>query len=150
LDQLKEHAQGGRTEETILEWIEKHIGPATKELSSAADVDAFFEENELSVVGFFAKTTGDDFKQFEAVATSFDDIPFAYIADTSVGKGVFVRSVTPWSYLMSSPRPQEGCWCCARQAIRREEGLVQREDQRREAERVRREQPLPSRRPLQR
>ena len=46
---------GGRTEETIVAWISKRMGPATTPLPAASDFDTFKDSADVVVVGFFEK-----------------------------------------------------------------------------------------------
>jgi len=93
-DGIASEYNGGRTADTIAPWIEKHVGAPSKHLASADDIAAFLAENELAVIGFFAHTEGEDFKFFEAVASSFDEIPFGYSTDTSAGSAKGLKKGT--------------------------------------------------------
>jgi protein disulfide-isomerase A1 len=44
---------GGRTDDTIVSWIKKRLGPATKSLTSTQDHDEFVGSAEVVVVGYF-------------------------------------------------------------------------------------------------
>jgi len=44
---------GGRTDDTIVSWIKKRLGPATKTLSSVKDHDDFVGAADVAVVGYF-------------------------------------------------------------------------------------------------
>ncbi len=76
-----------------MSWINKRLGPAAKTLSSHAEIDAFVEGNKVSVIGFFHSSQDDGFLAFEAAATSFDDVAFAFIVDAEAGAGL-IRIIT--------------------------------------------------------
>jgi len=54
---------GGRTADTILEWVEKKSGPAAKDLVTKDAAATFIEANKVVVIGFFT-----DLESAEAVA----------------------------------------------------------------------------------
>lgn len=76
---------GGRTEQAILDWIEKMTGPPVKELRSLEELEAFKDKHDVVVVGFF-HSQGPKTKAFEDAALGADktSIPFAYMFDTAV------------------------------------------------------------------
>jgi hypothetical protein len=80
--------QGGRTEDTIVPWINKRLGPASKTLSQHSEIDIFVNDNKVSVIGFFHTDKDDGFMAFEAAASSFDDVSFAHIVDAAAGLGL--------------------------------------------------------------
>jgi protein disulfide-isomerase A1 len=69
---------GGRTQSEIVSWMKKKTGPASRTLSSVAEVESFHNGAEVAVVYF-----GDnayDLTVFERVAKSNDDLLFATCA----------------------------------------------------------------------
>ena len=81
--------QGGRTDDTIVAWINKRLGPASKTLSEQSEIDAFVNDNKVAVVGFFHTDKDDGFMAFEAAASSFDDVAFAHSVDAAAGLGMW-------------------------------------------------------------
>lgn len=70
---------GGRTEAEIVSWMKKKTGPATKSLSTVADVEAFSTEGEVVVVYFGSNAA--QIETFNKVAKSNDDILFGTTHD---------------------------------------------------------------------
>merc|ERR1712012_1455080 len=85
---------GGRTADTIVSWVEKKTGPPAKALANADEAAAFTEGKNVAVVGFFKDQENEAAKNFLAVASSLDDLPFGIMADCSgydvSGEGVVV------------------------------------------------------------
>jgi len=69
---------GGRTSSDIVQWVQKKSGPPSKELASAADVDAFVE-GKAAVVGTFKSRDSAAYKSFIETAKDgdLDDFQFA-------------------------------------------------------------------------
>lgn len=67
---------GGRTESTIIAWLKKKTSPATSEKATVEEVDAVVAESQIVVVYF--GSNGENFKTFEQVTKSFDDVSFAH------------------------------------------------------------------------
>jgi protein disulfide-isomerase A1 len=70
---------GGRTESEIVSWMKKKTGPATKVLTTVAEVEAFHGESEVAVVYFGDNAA--DLEVFQRVARSNDDTLFGSIAN---------------------------------------------------------------------
>jgi len=77
---------GGRTADTIVNWLEKKTGPPAVELKAVEDATQFVDDNEVAVIGFFKDQASDDAKAFLEVADSMDDIKFAITSDDEVFK----------------------------------------------------------------
>jgi len=75
---------GGRRAEEIVAWLKKKTGPACKTLTTADEVKAFAETNEVVVIGLFKDLTGKDAQLYESVAQKMDDIPFGISSDANV------------------------------------------------------------------
>lgn len=60
---------GGRTDDTIVSWIKKRLGPATKTLASAKDHDDFVDSAEVVVVGYFESPKAGN-KEWDTFVTS--------------------------------------------------------------------------------
>merc|ERR1712045_306306 len=67
---------GGRTADTIVNWVEKKTGPPAVALDSVDAAKTFIEDNDIAVVGFFADLESDAAKAFKEVAGSNDDYKF--------------------------------------------------------------------------
>jgi protein disulfide-isomerase A1 len=83
--------QGGRTQDTIVSWINKRLGPAAKKIQ-ASEVASFGDASNVAVVGFFASETDAAFKAYETVATSLDEVPFAVCFDAEAAKANSLES----------------------------------------------------------
>ena len=66
---------GGRTEDEIVNWINKKSGSAVKEFTEASALDKFISDHEVAVMFFGAKDS-EAFKVFEKVALGLDDVVF--------------------------------------------------------------------------
>jgi protein disulfide-isomerase A1 len=69
---------GGRTQGEIVSWMKKKTGPASRTLSSVAEVEAFHKSSEVAIVLFGDNSA--DLSVFERVARSNDDFLFASCA----------------------------------------------------------------------
>lgn len=69
---------GGRTEDEIVNWINKKSGSAVKDLTEAAALEKFISDNEVVVV-FFGSKDSDAYKVFEKVALGLDDVVFGSV-----------------------------------------------------------------------
>merc|ERR1711912_17814 len=88
---------GGRTADTIVNWVEKKTGPPAKALANAEEVKAFIEGKTVAVVGCFKDESTDAAKAYLAAASNLDDLPFGITGDEAAcaeydvsGEGVFV------------------------------------------------------------
>ncbi|GAB4818071.1 hypothetical protein N2152v2_005117 [Parachlorella kessleri] len=77
---------GGRTVDTIIQWIKKKTGPATKEVSSVDDLESLKTEGKLTVLGFFEKLEGDDLSAYESFAQQHDEAVFLTTTSAEVAK----------------------------------------------------------------
>jgi protein disulfide-isomerase A1 len=68
---------GGRTEAEIVAWMKKKTGPASKVLSTVADVESFANDSEVAVVYF--GDNAEHLEAFQKVARSNDDILFGNV-----------------------------------------------------------------------
>jgi len=82
------HYGGERTADAIVAYMKKRTGPPCTELHSKADVDAFKNEHDVVVVGFFSDPEGANFKVFEGASRQADDVPFGNVMDVGVRDGV--------------------------------------------------------------
>jgi len=69
---------GGRTHPEIVSWMRKKTGPASRSLSTVAEVESFYKGAEVAVVYFGDNSS--DLSVFERVARSNDDLIFASCA----------------------------------------------------------------------
>merc|ERR1711976_1084458 len=88
---------GGRTADTIVNWVEKKTGPPAKALANADEAKAFIDGKTVAVVGCFKDETTDAAKAYLSAASNLDDLPFGITGDEAVcaeydvsGEGVFV------------------------------------------------------------
>lgn len=77
---------GGRRADEIVSWLKKKTGPACKQLSSADDVKAFADTNDVVVIGLFKDASSKDAAAYEAVAQKLDDVPFGISSNADVNK----------------------------------------------------------------
>ena len=75
---------GGRDEAGIINWINKHVGPATSELKSLEELEK--EKKEHPVVVLFLGKEGDSFEHLKQVAQEYDDIIFFHTFDQNIRK----------------------------------------------------------------
>jgi len=74
---------GGRTEQSIVTWVMKKVGPPAIVLEDAAAADAFEREHKLLVIGVFQED-GQHRTVFEKVARQLEDVFFAYSLSPAV------------------------------------------------------------------
>merc|ERR1711972_348340 len=72
---------GGRTADTIVNWVEKKTGPPAKALAGAEEAKAFIEGKTVAVIGCFKDEATDGAKAFLGAASSMDDLPFGITGD---------------------------------------------------------------------
>merc|ERR1712073_211618 len=75
---------GGRTADTIVNWVEKKTGPPAKALAGAEEAKAFIEGKTVAVIGCFKDEATDGGKAFLGAASSMDDLPFGITGDEAV------------------------------------------------------------------
>merc|ERR1712061_225016 len=75
---------GGRTADTIVNWVEKKTGPPAKALAGAEEAKAFIEGKTVAVIGCFKDEATDGAKAFLGAASSMDDLPFGITGDEAV------------------------------------------------------------------
>jgi protein disulfide-isomerase A1 len=69
---------GGRTDSTIVSWVQKRLGPATKHLPSPVEHDAFVSSADVVVVGYFEDAESERWKWFRSAAMDIDLAAFAH------------------------------------------------------------------------
>ena len=75
---------GGRTKDTILNWLEKKTGPPAVELKYPELSKKMIESEKVLVVGFFKDQENDQAKAFLEAADSIDDIVFGITSEDAV------------------------------------------------------------------
>ena len=81
--------KGGRTEDTIVNYIRKATGPPAKALSTQAEVDSFVADNKVAIVGFFNEASGALHDAFIEAAKLDDDHTFGIVVDEGISSGMF-------------------------------------------------------------
>lgn len=67
---------GGRTSDTIINWVEKKTGPPAVTLEAVDAAKKFVEDHEIAIVGFFDDVEGEAAKAFLEIAATNDDYKF--------------------------------------------------------------------------
>jgi len=67
---------GGRTADTIINWVEKKTGPPATTLEAVDAAKEFVDSNEIAIVGFFADAEGEAAKAFLEFAATNDEYKF--------------------------------------------------------------------------
>merc|ERR1712106_703049 len=75
---------GGRTADTIVQWLEKKSGPAAKTLETTEDADAFMKDNRVAALGFFKDPIAKEAVAFATAADANEDVNFAIISNSAV------------------------------------------------------------------
>jgi len=75
---------GGRTTDTIIQWLDKKSGPAAKTLSTSEDSKAFVADNQVAVIGFFKDPIAKEAVAYATAADTFDDVNFAITSNTEL------------------------------------------------------------------
>merc|ERR1719295_2502884 len=75
---------GGRTADTIVQWIQKKSGPDAKTLSTSEDSKAFVADNQVAVIGFFKDPIAKEAVAYATAADTFDDVDFAITSNTEL------------------------------------------------------------------
>ena len=83
---------GGRTADTIVQWIQKKSGPDAKTLASKEEADAFVADNKVSVIGFFKNLDGQEGKAFMEAAGSVEEVVFGITSSEEVFKAFEINS----------------------------------------------------------
>jgi protein disulfide-isomerase A1 len=76
---------GGRTSDTIVSWIRKRVGPPAKQISGSEVAD-FSKSAQVAVIAFLDSASSPVLKDFESVASTLEDVVFAYTTDDAAGK----------------------------------------------------------------
>ncbi|BFZ17339.1 hypothetical protein BsWGS_20378 [Bradybaena similaris] len=79
----KEYA-GGRQAPEIVSWLQKKTGPPAKQINSKQEADAFKEQADVVVLGFFKNQESPEAIEFLKVASALDDVLFAITSDSDV------------------------------------------------------------------
>jgi protein disulfide-isomerase A1 len=82
---------GGRTEDTIVNWVLKKSGPAARTLQNLEEIANFVGTQEVAVVGHFKDLKSKEASAFMTVASDNEDLQFAVVED-SVNKVVVHRT----------------------------------------------------------
>jgi len=75
---------GGRTADTIVQWLDKKAGPAAKSLESKEDADNFVSDNQVAVIGFFKDPIAKEAVAFATAADAHEDVNFAITSNSAV------------------------------------------------------------------
>merc|ERR1712066_653875 len=75
---------GGRTADTIVNWVEKKTGPPAKALANAEEAKAFIDGKTVAVFGCFKDEATDGAKAFLSAASSMDDVAFGITGDEAL------------------------------------------------------------------
>jgi len=75
---------GGRTADTIIEWVKKKSGPPAKILRTKEEASDFVDANNVAVIGFFNDLEGDVVESFMAVADKNENVKFGIITNEEV------------------------------------------------------------------
>lgn len=75
---------GAHTEQAIVTWVLKKIGPIAVSLKDVAEAEAFEQEHKIGVIAFFDSDDASARTPFEAVARGVEDVMFAYTSSHAV------------------------------------------------------------------
>jgi len=75
---------GGRTADTIVQWLDKKSGPAAKSLETKEDADSFVNDNKVAVIGFFKDPIAKEAVAFATAADAHEDANFAITSNSAV------------------------------------------------------------------
>merc|ERR1711962_1394518 len=75
---------GGRTADTIVNWVEKKTGPPAKALANAEEAKAFIDGKTVAAFGCFKDEATDGGKAFLSAASSMDDVAFGITGDEAL------------------------------------------------------------------
>jgi len=76
--------KGGRTADTIVDWVEKKTGPPAVSVDTVDAIKKFVEDNKVGIVGFFKDAESPAAKNFKSVAGDMDDQKFAITSEAAV------------------------------------------------------------------
>lgn len=79
---------GGRTAPELIRWLKKKVGPPAETLTTADEVAALKEANEVVVVGLFKNQESEAAKTFLQVAMKLDELPFFISSEDAVFNAV--------------------------------------------------------------
>lgn len=77
--------QGFRSVDTLVEWIQRKIGPAAQTLTDHEQAETFKDSADVVLVGYFKDETSNETLTFLEVADQFDDFKFALVHQETVG-----------------------------------------------------------------
>jgi len=75
---------GGRTADSIVEWVKRKSGPSAKTLDSKEDASDFVDANNVAVIGFFQDVDGVEVEAFMAVADNNENVKFGITTNEDV------------------------------------------------------------------
>jgi len=86
---------GGRTADTILEWVEKKSGPAAKDLATKEAAATFIEANKVVVIGFFTDLESAEAIAFNTAADLDENVKYGITTSEEVFEEYEVTDKTP-------------------------------------------------------
>jgi len=75
---------GGRTADTIVQWLDKKSGPAAQALATKDEANAFVLANKVAVIGFFKDPLAKEAIAFATAADANEEVLFAITSNTDV------------------------------------------------------------------
>ena len=75
---------GGRTADTIVQWLEKKSGPAAKSLTTTEEATAFVKDNQVAVIGFFKDPFAKEAVAFATAADANEEVNFAVTSNSAI------------------------------------------------------------------
>jgi len=93
---------GGRTAQSIVEWVKKKSGPAAKTLDSKEEASDFVDANNVAVIGFFGNLEGDEVEAFMAVADNDESVKFGITTNLNVFELYEVKEKVPSIVLLKN------------------------------------------------
>ncbi|GAB2212977.1 hypothetical protein Droror1_Dr00020986 [Drosera rotundifolia] len=80
--------KGPQKADEIVSYLKKQAGPASVKIKSAKDASAVFSEDNIVVVGIFSEFSGEEYKNFMAIAEKLrSEFDFAHTLDTKLLPG---------------------------------------------------------------
>lgn len=70
---------GGRTDKEIVNWIKKRTGSVSEAISTAEELLAFTQKNQVAIVYYGAGESDAEWSTFKSLAMSYDDLAFAHV-----------------------------------------------------------------------